>query len=244
MLRLLEAQKRATVDELADLYGVSKVTIRNDLKWLEANGLATRTHGGAMPVRSNRTDLAFAAREQLNSAEKARIGAAAASLVRDGESIALDSSTTALQIARRLTDQKELTVITNGIRAAEELSIHSGVTVLLPGGILQPAHLSVVGSWGEAVLRQIHIQKAFIGGRGFTLEEGLTDVNNEEARLKQAIIATAKEVIAIIDHTKWGQIAFVTSCPIDRITMIITDEKAPRDMVAQARSRGIAVTLV
>jgi DeoR/GlpR family transcriptional regulator of sugar metabolism len=242
IVRVAESQQRVTVDGLATLFCVSPVTIRTDLEWLERQGLITRTHGGAVPAIPQRVDLAFAAREQAQQNDKERIGAAAASLVQDGESIALDASTTALYMARNLRGQKEITVITNSLRIAEEVANYPGLTVMLPGGLIRPAAMSVVGNWSEAMLKQINIGKAFLGAKGFTLAEGLTDVDGEEVKLKQALVAAAREVIAIIDHTKWGQVGLATFCPVDRIHRILTVRAAPKNLVQQARQRGIEVT--
>src|SRR5262245_8302929 len=128
ILRVAESQQRVTVEGLAKLFAVSPVTIRTDLAWLEQNGLITRTHGGAVPTVPQRVDLAFAAREQVQQNEKERIGAAAARLIQNGESVALDASTTALCLARNLRGSKEITVITNGIRVAEEIANYPGLT--------------------------------------------------------------------------------------------------------------------
>jgi len=200
-----------------------------------------RTHGGALPADRNPVELAFEVRERLNREEKIRIGQAAASLVQDGDSIALDASTTAMYLARFLRDRRELTVLTNGIRVAMEFAGRPGITVLMPGGMLRWEAFSLVGTWGEDLLRRMHIHKAFVGAKGLTLEEGLTDVNPEEVRLKQAIVETAKEVIAILDHTKWGRVAFATFCPLERIRLVITDVQAPSELVEAVRRRGVEV---
>lgn len=244
ILRVAENQQRVTVDGLAKLFGVSPVTIRGDLAWLEQNGLLTRTHGGAVPALPQRVDLAFAARELTQQPEKERIGVAAASLIQNGESVALDASTTALHLARNLRGTKEITVITNGIRIAEEIANYPSLTIILAGGLIRPAAMSVVGNWSEALFKQINIGKAFVGAKGFTLTEGLTDVDGEEVKLKQALVAAAREVIVIIDHSKWGQVGLATFCSVDRIDRIITDRAAPKDLVQKARQRGIEVLLV
>lgn len=244
IVRVAENQQRVTVEGLAKLFAVSPVTIRTDLAWLEQHELIRRTHGGAVPALPQRVDLAFAARAQTQQNEKERIGAAAASLIQNGESIALDASTTALQLARNLRGTKEITVITNGIRVAEEIANYPGLTVMLLGGLIRPAAMSVVGNWSEALLDQINISKAFVGAKGFTLAEGLTDVDGEEVKLKQALVASAREVIAIVDHTKWGQVGLATFCPVDRIHRIITNRAAPKDLVQKTRQRGIDVMLV
>jgi DeoR/GlpR family transcriptional regulator of sugar metabolism len=186
-----ESQQRITVDGLAKLFSVSPVTIRSDLMWLKRQGLIARTHGGAMPALPQWVDQAFAAREQVQQNEKERIGAAA-SLIQIGESIALDASTTAVQLARNLRRMKESTVITNGIRVAEEIANSLGLTIMLLGGLIRPAAMSVVGNWSEAILKQINIGKAIVGAKGFTLAEGLTDLDGEEVKLKQTLVAAAR----------------------------------------------------
>ncbi len=241
ILRILEAEGRVSVADLSRRFALSEVTIRKDLAWLEAQGLLIRTHGGALPADRNPVELAFEVRERLNREEKIRIGQAAASLVQDGDSIALDASTTAMYLARFLRDRRELTVLTNGIRVAMEFAGRPGITVLMPGGMLRWEAFSLVGTWGEDLLRRMHIHKAFVGAKGLTLEEGLTDVNPEEVRLKQAIVETAKEVIAILDHTKWGRVAFATFCPLERIRLVITDVQAPSELVEAVRRRGVEV---
>jgi DeoR/GlpR family transcriptional regulator of sugar metabolism len=233
------------VSELCERFGVSAVTIRNDLTTLEQQGRLLRTHGGAM-VRSDTSaePLAFALRKDLHQAEKERIGRAAAALVRDGESIALDASTTAWQIARQLKDRQELTVVTNGLFVALEFLNSPGVTVVMPGGALRAASASLVGDQGACILERYHVQKGFFGGGGFTLEEGLTDTNQYEVELKQRMVERSKEVIAVVDSSKWGQVTFAALASADQLDLVIADEGAPADMVASLRARHVEVLLV
>lgn len=246
IVRLLEEEQRVTVPELSQRFAVSEVTIRKDLTWLEAQGQVVRTHGGAILTSTDATtsEIDFDKRERLQSAQKERIGAAAARYVQDGETIALDASTTALAMAPFLRSKSELTVVTNGVRTAMELIQAPTVSVLMLGGMLRQESFSLVGTWGRAVLQQINISKAFVGARGLTARVGLTDVNGEEVELKRAIVDSAKEVIAVIDASKWDQIALATFCPLERLTRIITDTQAPSHMVKQVRKLGIEVLLV
>lgn len=241
---ILEEQQRVTVPELSQLFSVSQVTIRKDLAWLEAHNLALRTHGGAVMTTSNSTEIAFDTRERLQYDEKEYIGAAAANCVQDGETIALDASTTALSMTRFLKTKRELTVVTNGLRIGMELINAPGISVLIPGGMLRNESFSLIGTWGKSVLQQIHISKAFVGARGFSPIEGLTDVNGEEVELKRALVDSAREVIALVDYTKWGHLAFATFCPLNRLNLVITDTKAPIEMVEQIRSKGVEVWMV
>lgn len=244
ILLQLQEQKHVTVEDLMRRCGVSGATIRNDLAWLEQHGMLRRTHGGAMPSLAPRAEMDFFSREHMHAAEKRRIGIAAAQLIQDGDIIALDASTTALEIARQLHSHRELTVITNGLRAASELADQPGMTVYIPGGSIRPGTLSIIGGWGDALLKRIHIQKAFVGANGLTLAEGLTEINSEEARLKQTLVTEAQTVIAVIDYSKWGAVSLSTFCPIERIHTIVTDERAPTNMIDQVRGRGIQVKTV
>jgi DeoR/GlpR family transcriptional regulator of sugar metabolism len=245
--RILEEHGRARVADLATRFGVSAVTIRKDLVVLESERRLVRTHGGAIAVDQSRPELAFEIRERLQADEKLRIGAAAAALVQDGESIVMDASTTALSVARHLRARGgwgQLTVITNGLRLASELAGHRGITVLMLGGRVRWEALSVVGQLGDGLFTRINVQKAFLGAAGFTIESGLADATDEEAQIKRSMVAAAREVIAIVDHTKWERAAFATFCPTDQISFVLTDEEAPDPMVRALSGRGIRVQLV
>lgn len=244
--RLVEEHGRVRVNDLAARFGVSSVTIRKDLLALEQRGVLARTHGGALVVDRNRPERAFDIRERFQTDEKEAIGALAASLVVDGESIALDASTTALAMARHLRTRQawaNLTVITNGLRIASELAGFPGITVVMPGGFVRWEALSVVGPLGDGLFRKVNVQKAFMGAAGFTLASGLSDATPEEAEIKRLMVAGAHEVIAIADHTKWGRAAFATFCRTEEITTVLSDAGAPAAMVAALEERSIPVRL-
>jgi len=247
IVRIVEEHGRARVSDLAALFGVSAVTIRKDLVALEAERRLTRTHGGAIAVDRSRPELSFDIRERLQADEKQWIGAAAATLVQDGESIVLDASTTALSVARHLKARpgwSQLTVLTNGLRIASELAGHPGIIVLMLGGRVRWEALSVVGQLGDGLFSRINIQKAFLGAAGFTLESGLADATDEEAQIKRSMVAAAREIIAIVDRTKWERAAFATFCPTDQISIVLTDAGAPDAMVQALEGRGIRVRLI
>lgn len=242
--QLLEDQGRARVIDLSRRFGVSAVTIRKDLGSLEAQGRLVRAHGGAISPASTRPENSFEIRERTRPAVKDRIGRMAATMVQDGESIALDASTTALAVARhlkRMEPRTQLTVITNGLRIASELAGTPGVTVVMPGGFVRGEALSLVGQLGDPVFEKVNLQKAFLGAAGFTLEAGLSDATEEEAQIKRSMTRSAREVIAIVDSSKWERVALATFCRFEAITQVITDELAPPAMVASLRARGIEV---
>ena len=247
IVRIIEEHGRARVSDLAARFRVSAVTIRKDLDALESALRLVRTHGGAIAADRSRPELSFEIRERLQANEKLRIGAAAAALVHDGESIVMDASTTALSVAGHLKARgawSQLTVITNGLRLASELAGHPGITVLMLGGRVRWEALSVVGQLGDGLFSRINVQKAFLGAAGFTPESGLADATDEEAQLKRSMVAAAREVIAIVDHTKWERAAFATFCPTDQITVVLTDEGAPDAMVRALIGRGVQVRLI
>jgi DeoR/GlpR family transcriptional regulator of sugar metabolism len=245
--RIVEEHGRARVGDLAAQFHVSAVTIRKDLLVLETENRLVRAHGGAIAVDRSRPELAFEIRERLQADEKQLIGAAGAALVHDGESIVMDASTTALSVARHLKARggwSQLTVITNGLRLASELAGHPGIIVLMLGGRVRWEALSVVGQLGDGLFSRINVQKAFLGAAGFTLESGLSDATDEEAQIKRSMVAAAREVIAIVDHTKWERAAFATFCPTDKVGVVLTDAGAPADMVRALTGRGVEVRLI
>ncbi len=218
--RIVEEHGRVRVTELASRFQVSAVTIRKDLVVLESEHRLVRAHGGAIAPDRSRPEVSFEIRERLQAPEKVRIGAAGAALVHDGESIVMDASTTALSVARHLKSRggfSQLTVITNGLRIASELAGYPGITVLMLGGRVRWEALSVVGPLGDGLFSRINVQKAFLGAAGFTIESGLADATDEEAQIKRSMVAAAREVIAIVDHTKWERAAFATFCATDQV---------------------------
>jgi DeoR/GlpR family transcriptional regulator of sugar metabolism len=243
IVRILETRGRVRVSDLAGRFGVSAVTIRKDLDTLAEAGRLVRAHGGAI-VPGTGKEPAFDLRDRLRRDEKAAIGAQAAALVADGESIILDASTTALHVARHLLAREDwhtLTVLTNGIRIAEELASRSSVTVLLMGGRVRWESFSVVGQLGDAVFERVNVQKAFLGAVGFTLEEGLTEAQEEQAQIKRAMVAAAREVYAIVDHSKWGRVGSATFCRAADLTGVISDTVAPIAMCDALADLGVAV---
>lgn len=247
IVRIIEEHGRARVSDLASQFHVSGVTIRKDLVVLEAGHRLVRTHGGAIAIDRSRPELSFDIRERLQAEEKLRIGAAGAALVHDGESIVMDASTTALSVARHLKARvglSQLTVVTNGLRLASELAGHPGITVLMLGGRVRWEALSVVGQLGDGLFSRINVQTAFLGAAGFTPESGLADATDEEAQIKRSMVAAAREVIAIVDHTKWERAAFATFCATDQISIVLTDEGAPDAMVRALIGRGVQVRLI
>jgi len=242
--RQMEASGYVSVSELSQSLGVSAVTIRSDLDTLERAGKLVRTRGGAVPTHLTEGALSFAVRQRTRVEDKERIGAAAADLVSDGEAIVLDASTTAWHLARCLLPRRDLTVLTTGLYVALELLRSPRISVMMPGGYLWREAAAVVGTGDCGVLERGNLQKGFFGGRGFTLDEGLTDANGAEVELKRRLVSAVNEVNVILDSSKLGKVAFASCAPIEEIDRLVTDRGAPEDLVQAIRDRGVEVILV
>jgi DeoR/GlpR family transcriptional regulator of sugar metabolism len=240
---LLESRDAVTVDELAKQFGVSAVTVRSDLTTLARRGLIARIRGGARALQRGQSEIAFDLRLRVEEQRKRALAGAAAALVGDGEAIALDSSTTAFYVARQLRDKHELVVVTNGLRIAEELADAPGVSVIMPGGVLRRAALSLVGDFAGAVLRSTRIGKGFFGARGISVDRGLMDLNPEEVRFKRELAEACEQVVGIFDRTKWERSALLSFVPAQRVDTIVTDDGAPVELLQEWRDRKVRVVV-
>jgi DeoR/GlpR family transcriptional regulator of sugar metabolism len=239
--QLLETRDGVTVGELARLFGVSEVTVRSDLTELARRGLVARIRGGARALQRGQSEIAFDVRLRVQEHPKRAVARAAADLVGDGEAIALDSSTTAYYIAQQLRDKHELVVVTNGLRIAEALADAPGVSVIVPGGLVRHPAMSLVGDFATGVLRSTRIGKGFFGARGISLDRGLMDLNPEEVRIKRELAEACEHVVGVFDHTKWERSALLSFVPAQRVDTIVTDERAPADLLEEWRDRKVKV---
>ena len=235
---------RVSVGDLSQAFGVSEVTIRGDLQMLAEQGLLVRTHGGAIPANRLSPELSLALRRQQQTLAKDHIGEAGAALIEDGDAVYLDTSSTALAIARHLTHHRHVTVITNSIAIVQELLDYPHLAVVVPGGRLRAETASLIGLDGLDFVRRFNIQKGFFGAHGLTVDEGLTDVSVDEADVKRVLVGLCRQMVAVLDATKWGRVGLASFAALDQIDTVITDQSAPPDLVAQARAAGVDVLLV
>jgi len=232
-----------TVQDLSKEFDVSMVTIRADLTVLEKAGMLQRRHGGAAVHTENIPgEIAFQSRARLEQDAKRRIGIAAAALVKEGDTILIDSSTTGYYVAHYMRNKGDLKVVTNGINTALELMRNGQATIMI-GGMLSDKTYGTVGRLGRNTLSEIRVQKAFMGARGITVRDGLTDSNLLEVELKQAMIEIASEVIAIVDSTKFNIVGFSSFAPITRVSTIVTDSAISTELVRAFESIGIKVII-
>ena len=235
---------RALVRELAKRFGTAEITIRRDLEMLHDRGLIYRTHGGALPIRAgSESDRDLTERELQHPREKQKIAAAAARMVKEGQSIILDSGSTTTAIARSLRDFKNLTVITNAINIAGEMA-GSSVEVILTGGMLRKNSFSLVGPIAEETLRHLKADMLFLGVDGFDTKSGLSTPNLLEAQLNRLMVSTAARVIAVCDSSKFGRSSLSSIVPITSIHGVITDKQIPKADLRALKKTGLEVTLV
>lgn len=231
----------ASVAELVDRHGVSEMTIRRDLQALEDGGHLRRFRGGAIVDRRRSYEPPYLQREEERRDDKVRLAAAAAALVEPGDSVGLDYGTTMLEVARALAGIDELTVVTPNLRAALELAEPPGQRVLLAGGQVRPGELSVVGSDAERCFERYLVDRAFIGAAGLDVAHGLSDYNLEEVAVKRSMIRSAKQVVAIVDATKLGRVAFVTVATTAVLDLVITTAPDDAATVGDLRAAGVEV---
>jgi len=242
----LKTQGSVQVNELASDFAVSTVTIRNDLSFLEKQGVATRAYGGAMlstaPVME--TERSIAAKLSEHSSIKERIGKLAASLIPPGSTIILDSGTTTYEIARQLRNHEDVIVMTNGMNVADALIEAPGVDLLVTGGRLRRHSLSFFGSQAETSLQNYHFDMLFLGVDGLDPLMGVTTHNEDEARLNRCMCDASKKIIVVTDSSKFYRISLHKIIGIDRVDKIITDSNIPASLLDIFENKGIEVVLV
>jgi DeoR/GlpR family transcriptional regulator of sugar metabolism len=234
ILAHLNRNGRASVSELSQMFGVSEVTIRADLHALAAGDLIMRTHGGAV-LAPRALELSLTLRRQQQVAEKERIGVAAAEIVSNGDAVFLDASSTVLALAHVLRQWRDLTILTHSLVVAQSMLDAPGVTVVMTGGTLHRETVSLMGTDGLAILRKYNLKTGFFGAHGLSFPEGLTDVSAGEEEVKHQVVALCRQVVALIDATKWGRVGPASFARPEELHVIITDAQAPAELVDQAR---------
>jgi len=242
-LNVLREQPGIRVPDLARMLAVSEGTIRNDLRALAATGQLTRVWGGGIPMEERGVSPAYTARAQMNLNAKQNIARMATGQVADGDSVLFDASTTVFHMAYYLQDHHNLTVITNGIDVGRELARDPSNTVILLGGILRPDGSAITRPTDENILKDLHIKTAFISSSGFSIEEGLTEVDIHEAQFKSTMIASAGRLVALIDSSKFGKVDLTRCARIEQVSHIFTDNQLTTEWREKLTWAGIAFTL-
>jgi DeoR/GlpR family transcriptional regulator of sugar metabolism len=227
------------VAELAQSFGVSEMTVRRDLDELAREGRIERVRGGAVTVSS---EPPFGEMVIERYPAKDAIGAAAAALVQDGQTVMIDIGTTTLQAARHL-HGKAVTVITSSLAVYEELVPDEQIELILPGGTVRRNYLSLVGVLAESSLRQLKADILFLGTSAVDARFDVWDTTMVEVPIKRAMIDAAGEVVLLADAEKFAMAGLVRICEAGTIDRVVTDAPLPAEAAAVAERAGIAVTL-
>ena len=239
ILMKLQAERRVVVSELSQLYDVSEETIRRDLEKLVNEGVAIKSYGGAVINENANLEVPFNIRKNYNVIGKQKIAEQIAAMVRDGESLMLDASSTAVYIAKALKEKKNLTVITKSIEIIVDLMDMPEWKVLSTGGLSREGSFALVGPQTDKMLKSYHVDKAVISCKGFDLESGITDSDELHANNKITMLGAAGKKILAVDKSKFDKTAFTAIGALDDITTVVTDEEPDRRWLQAFEEAGI-----
>jgi DeoR/GlpR family transcriptional regulator of sugar metabolism len=238
ILQIVRSEGRARVNDLAQRFSSSAVTIRNDLNELHGRGLVLRSHGGAVLPEKILRESPVYERLKTHSEEKRRIGAMAATLIHDGETIILDSGTTTLEIARQIKKMQGLQVITNGVNIAAELLDADKVQTFIVGGTLRVDSASIVGRSAEEMFEQFSADKVFLSGAGCDPDFGVSGGNLDETMVNRAMLRIAREVILVADASKFSKRSMVRIAQFSEIDTVISDGSLRPEIQERVRALG------
>ena len=248
ILQRLKEDASVNAAEMSKEFGVSEVTIRKDLRLLEARRLLIRVHGGAIKDTAISADefeeRNFHFKQLVNAKEKQAIGRAAAAHIKNGDTILIDSGTTALQIVYNLQNFTDLTIITNSVPAMLEAIKYKRFRVILLGGTVRESSNSIVGPLAESNLKLFYCDKLFLGVDSISVEAGLSTPSMEEASTNQVMISRAREVIGVFDSSKVNKRSLAFICNLDKLNTVITDTHIPAGFRSSLRSMKINIETV
>ncbi len=232
------------ISDLSKEFSVSEVTIRNDLEYLERKNQLIRVRGGA--IHSDNlvgVDQRLTEKNRLHKIEKAAIGRKAASLIREGETIIVDSGSTTAEVVKHLGGMRQLNVITNALNIANMLTAYVNINVIIPGGYLRQNSMSLVGPLAEKNLRAFYVDKLFLSTDGFDTTQGIFTPNIDEAHLNAIMIDISREVILVTDSSKFKRRSLAFICTVDKIKTVVTDKNIPEDDRKRLEQAGVEVLI-
>ena len=249
LLELLAESGRVSVEDAAARLDVSQATIRRDFDQLAQQQMITRTRGGAV-ANGVSYDLPLRYKSAKHSAEKQRIGEAAAGLVTPGTVVGLNGGTTVTEVARALAvrpdlnaggDGSQLTVVTNALNIANELLVRSRMKIVVAGGVVRPQSFELVGPLGGALLKEVTLDIVLLGVDALDVELGAAAHHEGEAAMNSQMVARARRVVIIADASKLGGHAFARICPVDKVDTLVTDSGAAPEQISAFEAAGVRV---
>lgn len=239
ILQKLMIDGKVVVNELADKYEVTEETIRRDLEKLESEGYAKKTYGGAVRNDNMTSELPYVVRKQTNVSGKKYIAEIIGSLISDGDSLLLDSSSTALFMIKSISTKHSLTLVTNSVEVLLEVPQGNDWNIVSTGGMYRSESMSFFGAAAEEVVEKYYADYAVLSCKGIDFEKGITDTREIFANLKKVFIKSAKKVILAVDHTKFDKISFVRLSDFDGIDIIVTDVEPSETWKKLFEEKGI-----
>jgi len=243
ILERLRTWGEVRTSELAGLFGVSPMTIRNDLNALAAGGELKRTHGGAVSNEPILREPSYRDKESQHIAEKSRIGRAAAQLLGDGMVVFIGNGTTTMQLIRNLPRLERLVVFTNALNHAGALLDHEGVEVYVVGGYLRGVSYGMVGGLARRGLEGVFFDAAFFGVNGVSLEHGYTLPSLEEAEVIAEVVRRSRRAAVLADHSKFGVVTHARAATLEEVDLVVTDRRPEGDLAAAFAEAGVELLL-
>ena len=241
----LVANKYASITELAETFQTSPATIRRCLKELEQKKVIERIRGGAVLRGSGNTfEHPYSIKRRQNETEKKRIAAYAASLISTNNSVYLDASSTVREMTEFLRNKQDVSVCTNDVQIAGDLSLASGLVVMVTGGVLRQGYYSLSGYFTDLFVSKTRVDYAFMGIDAISKETGLMLTNTEEVSIKQKIGEHAGELIVLADHEKFEQMAFLKTWEFSEVALVITGTELPDEIFREYQELGLAIKRV
>lgn len=238
---IVTEEGRVQVSELSRRFGVTEETIRRDLEKLEAEGLVSRTYGGAILNENKLTEgIHYFKRTAINVEAKKAIAKKAVACVKNSYTIGLDSSTTAIELMKLLKVREDVTVITNSAVAITELA-QSKMNILSTGGMLNKHSLSLQGNVAKQALGNYNIDVALISCKCLSMDQGASDSDEQESEIKKEMIAHANSAILLVDHTKFDKVAFVKVAELEKFDLIVTDKEPSREWKEKLASLSVDI---
>lgn len=241
---IIQEKKKVLVQELAISFSVTEETVRRDLEKLEEQGILKRTYGGAIINQGTNVDIPISMREISNKEGKSSIAEKVSQNIQEGDTLMLDSSSTAFYVAKYLRKtKKRVTIITNSLKVLIELQDSKDIKLILTGGSFRESSKSFVGKWSEGVIENYYVNKSIICCKGLDIKRGVMDSNELEAEIKKKMVKSADKVFLVVDSLKFNKRSFVKIMDFEDIDYLYTDEKLPKDWKSKLEDNDVIIEI-
>jgi Transcriptional regulators of sugar metabolism len=244
IIEILNRESKVKVVDLSKLFGISEVTIRNDLTELELSGVLERIHGGAISTSKAYYNMSLNDRMRTNEEQKRKIAAEVVNMISEGDTIMINSGTTTLMVAMELKNIKNLTIVTNSLSISQETGHYKNFNLILLGGNLYPQYQFTYGDDTISQLKKYKADKLILSVDGVSSEDGLTTYHHLEAELTRQMIARVNRTIVVADYSKIGRTSFTHIDALENSDILITNQNANQEEVQAIREKGVEIKLV